>query len=355
MKKISFIIAIAFSGLFYSQSTSNDKKEQRTEDWNIPAPKEKISNSQYSKLIIKDLRANPTDFGFVQKGAFNKIAAIKPIIPINTQFINAFNAMIEPTQNKGEIVLVIRDFNFYELTSSFSEVGKFTFTGFVFGGKEGQYQLLKMIDEKVEVSNMDVTKKMEADAGTTVLEVLKNAINTKPISDKIYTENDLNNFEEIAKESIPLYSTNAYTEGIYKDFKSFSVQTPDYQISEAKSQNSTGSLKFFYIDKANVKTNARTNFAVVYQGKTYINNGEYFTELSKKNNDFYFFGYIPKPVSTGKQIGVGLATAIGTALISGGTMIVSMFPTKEMVRYEFKMDFQNGRLIPLEEAPLEKK
>ena len=37
--------------------------------------------------------------------------------------------------------------------------------------------------------------------------------------------------------------------------------------------------------------NARGNYAAIYQGKLYINNGEEFIKLTKKENDYYFYIY----------------------------------------------------------------
>lgn len=348
MKKLLLIIifAISFSTLF-----SQDKK---TEDWNISKPTQKISNSEYSKIIVQDLRVDKNDMGFVQKGAFNRYTLIYPKISLENQIIDLFNTWVEPKPtNDNTLIIQIRDFYFSELTSGMRETGEFIFRATILGGSNDQFHLLRKVNETYNNSSLDVTLELEREAGNLVLNIISSSLRqTKPLTDYVYTNNDVNNFEEIEKKTLPLYNTASFVDGLYKDYISFSLQTPTDKISEVKQNGTT--IKIFYLNENQKKRNARGNYAAVYNGKLYINNGDDFVNLIKKGSDFYFYGYVPKEVSAGKQLGVGIATGLVTSLLTGGIGI-AFIPTTENVLYEFKMDMLNGSFKPIEEVKKEKK
>lgn len=251
-----------------------------------------------------------------------------------------------------ELVVQIRDIYFSELTSSMSETGRFVFRATIFSGAKDQYQLLQKVDKKYENSSLDVTLELENEAGNLVLNTIQSALEqTQPLEDYLYTFNDLSKYDSIAKTRIPLYTLTNYNDGIYKDYPSFAQQIPTNQITEVKEKDT--SLKIFYLNEEQKKRNARNYFAAVYQGKLYLNNGFNFVHLVKKGEDFYFYGYVPKKVSAGKQLGIGVATGVATALLTGGIGI-AFFPTTENVLYEFRMDFMNGSFKPISEVSQEK-
>ena len=349
MKKILLITTFIF--LSINPLFSKDKKK---EDWNIAKPEQKITNAEYSKITVQDLRVDKNDMGFVQKGAFNRYTLIQPVIPLEEQISNLFKEWVSPLpENNKELIIQIRDFYFSELTSGMSETGRFIFRATIFGGSDDQYFLLRKVDEVYNNSSIDVTLQLEREAGLLVSGIVQNAIRQqKPLNDVVYTLNDVTNFESLEKKNIPLYYATTYADGIYKDFQSFSQQKPTDKISEVKENGST--IKIYYLNEKQKKRSARGNYAAVYNGKPYINNGDEFVSLVKKGEDFYFYGYVPKKVSAGKQIGIGIATGVVTTLLTGG-IGVAFIPTTENVLYEFRMDFLNGSFKPIEEVKKDKK
>lgn len=346
MKRIIYITIIALFGI---QSNYAQQKEKKTEDWNIAKATQKIDDTKYSRVIVQDLRLNKEDMGFVQKGAFNRYTLVKPKIPIEQQISDTFNDLaVKDTANKKELIIQIREFYFSELTSGMSEEGKFKFRATIFGGEPQNYKIIKKIDELYKNSSLDVTQELEREAGNLLLKIISDALKTDTsLEERIYTYEDVVNFENIEKSKLPLYTDQKYIDGIYKDYQSFSMQSPTLQISEVKESNKT--IKVYYLNENNKSRNARGNYAVVYKGKLYINNGEQFIELTKKENDFYFYGYISKSASFGKQFGVGVATGVLTSLLTGG-IGVAFIPTTNSVLYEFKMDSLNGNFVPIQEV-----
>ena len=113
MKKILLITTFIF--LSINPLFSQDKK---TEDWNIAKPEQKITNAEFSKITVQDLRVDKNDMGFVQKGAFNRYTLIQPVIPLDQQISNLFKEWVTPLpENNKELIIQIRDFYFSELTS----------------------------------------------------------------------------------------------------------------------------------------------------------------------------------------------------------------------------------------------
>ena len=350
MRKIVYLSLIT---LLSFQLTFAQQKEKKTEDWNIPKPTQKLTNAKFSKIIIQDLRLDKEDMGFVQKGAFNRYTLIKPIIPLKKQIEDIFNDLIvKDSFNKNELIVQIRDFYFSELTSGMSEEGKFKFRATIFAGEPQNYKLIKKVDEVYKNSSMDVTLQLERESGELILKIISEALVTvKPLEERIYTLEDIDNFEGIEKNKLALYTNDKYVDGIYKDFQSFSMQIPSMPIHEVKEGNNT--IKVYYLNENKKSKNARGNYAAIYQGKLYINNGEEFIKLTKKENDYYFYGYVSKKASFGKQLGVGVATGVLTSLLTGG-FGVAFFPTTDSVLYEFKMDFLNGSFIPIQEVKQKK-
>ena len=229
-----------------------------------------------------------------------------------------------------------------------SEEGKFKFRATIFAGEPQNYKLIKKVDEVYKNSSMDVTLQLERESGELILKIISEALVTvKPLEERIYTLEDIDNFEGIEKNKLALYTNDKYVDGIYKDFQSFSMQIPSMPIHEVKEGNNT--IKVYYLNENKKSKNARGNYAAIYQGKLYINNGEEFIKLTKKENDYYFYGYVSKKASFGKQLGVGVATGVLTSLLTGG-FGVAFFPTTDSVLYEFKMDFLNGSFIPIQEV-----
>src|SRR5688572_14940293 len=109
MKKNLLLILLVVYGASVSA-------QNRTEDFEITLPKQRISNNQYNSIAFIDTRYDTTHMGIVQLGAFNKKAKVYPKVPMATQLTNVVNALADSGANNGELLFQLRQFSFAEIT-----------------------------------------------------------------------------------------------------------------------------------------------------------------------------------------------------------------------------------------------
>lgn len=132
------------------------------------------------------------------------------------------------------------------------QYGYFKFRGLLFGGRDNQYQLIKKIDTTLVIFKIDVTKELEKQSLDYIQKTILKAASEKPFDQRIYTLGDISNYDKITKSNLPLYSNQKLTDGIYKNYNSFSMQIPDKPID--KIQVDLGMItKATYIDSKGKK------------------------------------------------------------------------------------------------------
>ncbi|BAP30847.1 protein GrpE [Chryseobacterium sp. StRB126] len=323
-------------------TTFAQSKKFIIEELNLSDPLQTIVNSNYNKIKLQDIRTNPDDYGIVMKGVSDRKAKVRFSPSFEEQLTKMFDKGIDKTSAKDqELLIQLRSLNYKEVTIDMVQYGYFNFRALIFGGKENQYQLIKKIDTTMVLFKMDVTKKLEEQSLDYLHKTVFDAVSAAPIDHKIYTQEDINNYDRIAKSQLPLYTQSKLKDGVYLNYKSFSTQVPDKSISEI--QVNLGMItKVTYIDDKGKKRNAKTDsYAVVTQGKAYIMYEGELYPMRKTSEDFYFISKIyDRPTgerqlisgTTGAMIGGPIGGVIGV-LIAGG----------KSKTYECQLDYFNGK------------
>ncbi|RYZ98807.1 MAG: hypothetical protein EOP47_18415 [Sphingobacteriaceae bacterium] len=310
-------------------------KAQTTEDFTIKLTDSTvIKNSLYDHINVLDVRLNPTNYGTVQVGAFNRRTKVMPVKPLETQFRDILASVIDSNAQKGELLLQVRKFGFGELTSGFSENGYGYFRLGLYARNGDNYQKLKTIDTVINVSSVDVTHKLFRVTSEYLTHFITSNLTRHP-SGSLYNYNDLVKIDSIEKQQIPLYTAEKYTDGIYVSYKSFFNQTPDKQ-GEVKVTTET--IKSVKIPDAKGKLNtvsAKELYAVVFEGRLYIATNYGFYPLIKQNNDFKYTGRGRSTI--GNSIATSAMFGLAGALISANPSGI----------YELKLDYVNGDFIRL--------
>lgn len=312
------------------------------EELNLPEPGQIISNSKYNTIKLQDVRTDPDDYGMVMKGVSDRKAKIK----FNPSFEEQLNRMFDKGIEKSsagnqELLLQLRSLNYKEVTIDMVQYGYFNFRALIFGGKENQYQLLKKVDTTMVLFKMDVTKKLEEQSLDYLRKTVFETVSAAPINNRIYTQEDINNFDKIAKSQLPLYSQPKLKDGVYMNYKSFSAQIPDKSIDEI--QMNLGMItKVTYVDDKGKKKNAKTDsYAVVNQGKAYIMYEGELYPMRKASEDFYFISKIyDRPTGERQLISGTTGTMIG-GLIGG--VIGVLIANGKSKTYECQLDYFNGK------------
>lgn len=334
-------------------SISAQSKKFIIEELNLPEPAQTISNSNYNTIKLQDIRVDPDDYGIVMKGVSDRKAKVKFNPSLEEQLSSMFDKGIDKSSARDqELLIQLRSLNYKEVTIDMVQYGYFNFRALIFGGKENEYQLIKKIDTTMVLFKMDVTKKLEEQSLDYLHKTVFEAVSATPIDNRIYTQEDINNYDKIAKSQLPLYTQPKLKDGVYMNYTSFSAQVPDKPIDEI--QVNLGMItKVTYIDDKGKKKNAKTqSYAVVYQGKAYIlYEGELYP-TRKTPEDFYFISKIYDRPTGERQ----LLSGITGGMIGGpiGGVIGVLIAKGKSKTYECQLDYFNGKYMIVREIKPQK-
>ncbi|MBP2616186.1 hypothetical protein [Chryseobacterium jejuense] len=329
---LTLLLLLTITGIF-AQS-----KKFIIEELNLPDPVQTISNSNYNRIKLQDIRIDPADYGGVMKGVSDRKAKVKFSPSFEDQLSSMFDKGIEKSSvGDQELLVQLRTLNYKEVTIDMVQYGYFNFRALIFGGKENQYQLLKKIDTTMVLFKMDVTKKLEEQSLDYLNKTIFETVSATSIDNKIYTQEDINNYDKIAKSQLPLYTQPKLKDGVYMNYKSFSAQVPDKPIDEI--QVNLGMItKVVYVDDKGKKKNAKTeSYAVVTQGKAYIMYEGELYPMRKTSEDFYFISKIYDRPTGERQLISGTTGAMIGGVI--GVLIAGGKPKT----YECQLDYFNGK------------
>jgi hypothetical protein len=312
-----------------------------TEDFNLLMPETKVK-SVYSKLVVIDARIDTTNVGIIQKGAFNRKAFLKAVIPLKNQVQGVFKEMIESEpESKNELVLNIRDFKFAEITGALSETGYCYLRADLFSKKDTVYQKIDSVDAVYEVNAMDVTKKNIRNGSNKLIDFISS--NVKYLkSGPNYSFDDILNITAVEKRKIPVYNTTSYKDGIYQSYDNFKKMSPSsspFELTRNKKGKITKLERIWNEGASRAEVKSSDIYCVVQEGKIYIASEYGFAPVEFKNDEFYFQGKAKTTAKTGNVI---LATAF-FGIIGG------LIASDASAQFEMKIDHLNGTPILLKQ------
>jgi len=244
--------------------------QQRTEDFKINLPEQKIPGSFYKTISYLDARYDTTNMGIVQLGAFNKKAKVVPKIPFAGQLTGVMNSLTDSTAKDGELLFQLRQFSFAEVTSAMSEKGYCYLRATLFSKTDERYKKLHAIDTLILIKSMDVTRSLFRNGSKTIVDFIANNLLQNPVEEDYYSFSDIMHTDSIEKLKIPVYNTVAYTEGLYASFTSFTNQTPDKQITAELKNDKLSAVKSGDENGKLTKVKPKNIYAVVYKGQPFI-------------------------------------------------------------------------------------
>lgn len=261
-------------------------------------------SSQYAHLEFIDSRLDTMNLGVVQKGAFNRKARVKNQVPLEKQFDSVFNRVNSFKNENGDtLVFQLRNMKFAELTQSFKETGFFYLRGTLYKKQGGNYYEISKMDTVAQFNAGDVTKKNYKNGTSVLLNFFKKGITLTP-SEEFYTVEQVLNIDDLEKQQIPLYTSEVYTNGIYKDFESFKNLTPNSDSIQVKKNKKGKILSVSYKGDTGVyyEANPKFFYAFVYEGIPYICTEFGFYEVTKMNDNFYYTGRVKVTPNTAKMV-----------------------------------------------------
>lgn len=330
----------AATSLFFAIITH---AQSATENFLISAPSIKTSNSLYRIVRLVDARADKRNFGIVQLGAFNKKARVITDTPLDLQLSHVMEAMTDSTAQKGELILLLRQFNLAEVTGAFSERGYCHFRAVLFSKKSEGYQKLESVDTVIVVKAMDVTKGLLKQGSKALTDLLMTNLNKAPSDSIIYSEQDVVNFDNLEKRSLPLYTSASYKDGIYKNFDAFLHQIPNVEAFEVEfsKDNKPSVIKERSEKGKEDKVPAKAMYAFVVNGQPYITTDFGYYPLAKRENDFYFTGRAKVPSNSNDVMVASMFFGVIGALVASN-------PSNAV--FEMKIDHLTGGFVRIREV-----
>ncbi|WP_276877954.1 hypothetical protein [Chryseobacterium joostei] len=333
---LTFLLLLTVTSIF-AQS-----KKFIIEELNLPDPTQVISNSNYNKIKLQDVRPDPEDYGIVMKGVSDRKAKVKFSSSFEEQLTKMFDKGIDKSSAKDqELFFQLRDLNYLEVTIDFTQYGYFDFKGLIFGGKDNQYQLIKKIDTTLVLYKMDVTKEMEKQSLNYIKNSIFESVSASPIDNRVYTLEDINNYDKIAKSRLPLYTNQKLTDGIYLNYKSFNMQTPDQPIDEIQMEQGMITKVTYMDDKGKKKNAKKDSYAVVYQGRPFVLYADELYPMRKTPEDFYFISKLHELPNGKRQFSGGITVQLISGVVGGVIgVLIKMGKAKQ---YECRLDYFNGK------------
>lgn len=317
--------------------TFSVNSQNLTEEFKLTTPDSKFK-SVYNKLTVIDARVDTTNMGVIQKGAFNRKAFLKALVPLKKQIQDVFQGMIQSEQSTSrELVLNIRDFKFAELTEAFRETGYCYFRADLFSKKDSLFQKIDSVDAVYTVNSTDVTKKNIKNGTNKLIDFLSSNVAFIK-SGANYSLEDIQNIVALEKRKIPIYNATVYKDGIYQTFNNFKYMRPaatPFEITKNKKGKSTKLERIWNDGASRAEVNPADIYCVIKEGKIYKTSEYGFAPVEFRENDFYFQEKAKVSSNSGDVI---LATAF-FGIIGG------ILAGDASEKFEMKIDHLNGSSV----------
>ncbi|MFM2225035.1 MAG: hypothetical protein RJA07_1237 [Bacteroidota bacterium] len=333
------LLSIVFNYLMYSSVFAQEPIVLETE-----LPK---TSSFIFKTTVIDNRIEQSDFGFIQKGAFNKYTPVFFQNGIEKDLENFLNKKIldsiNPSLINEELIIRLNFFRIAEQTGGMSEKGFFKYNADYFLKSNNGYVLLKQIDTLFQVRAMDVTNKLLRKIGDNLFLLNQSISKENLIGKQSYSLSNIIKFDSIQKKTIPIYNTTKYNDGFFNSWNSLKMNKPTSSSSITYDEKKS---RFYYLKK-----NGKIDFiveaedsiyAICYKGKIYVSNGENFFPAEFKNNNFFITAKGDKRVNQGGAFAAQMMFGI-----IGRAIYESSSPN---IWYLYRINYRNGELLTEKEV-----
>ncbi len=320
--------------LLFLSATTEAFSQEPTKGFEIVLPKTKVTNSLYNTISFLDSRAGNKDIGIVDIGLLrNREAKLVLKNPFQDQLTAVINALTDSTAKNGELLLQLNWFGFAETYGT-----RYCYFVACLYAKNGErYRAIATIDTVLIFRTASVANLIQAESkimsGFIAANLLAEAKDTVD-----YSITEVNRIDSIEMQNIPVFTTENYTDGLYKSYKSFMSQIPDQKaVVDANRDGTIETVRTIDSSGKKVKVHSKEVYAVVYNGQPYIATqyGYYILRKSADNN-FYFTGEIKTAASQGDISGGQMALGLlGAALASAGNRET----------YVLMVDYRNGGFI----------
>ncbi|KMQ69739.1 hypothetical protein ACM39_01430 [Chryseobacterium sp. FH2] len=214
--------------------------------------------------------------------------------------------------------------------------------------RNDKYYFLKKANISKDYPQKDhayITKVIAAKISSELANIIKSSYTEKGLSVPI-SEMDLGNYEKIISEQLPIYSSGSFTDGVYRDYKSFAEQTPDKELMVRK--NKDGIIKG--VKRVDGYDNlGRDVFAIIDNGIAYKKTPTNIIEIEKDNEGIFIMAsqeeIFPQYNSTPIIVGAGSAGIVGSLVAVVIDAAVTKIRKQNALYYRIGIDRLTGEYI----------
>jgi hypothetical protein len=238
-------------------------------------------------------------------------------------YVETWFAGDNKTRGNNDITLLLEEIKIDDFKNTGLTKVKIKISSFI--NRNGKYYFINRYNSSMDF-NSKITPNIPKTVSSTIETVFSSLINDSYAHIAFSTpilESEINNYETIVGKNIKFLNAPELTNGVYKDFRSLSLQKPEpgYYIEKNKKGKVTG-VK----NSENLLLSSEYVFAYIEDGKIFRLTPVGFLEMQKDDKGYFVFSsrlelFPPQNANTGAMIGAmtgGLVGAlIGAALDSG--------------------------------------
>ncbi|MEI3788695.1 MULTISPECIES: hypothetical protein [unclassified Chryseobacterium] len=257
---------------------------------------------------------------------------------------------LEDNKVQGNIqyFLVLENLKVNDIPSERSVTGHLEMKMSTFLKRNDKYYFLKKRTISKDYPQKDhayITRAIAAKISSELANIIKDSYTETGLNIPIF-ETDLGNYEKIIPEKLPVYSSETFTDGVYKDYKSFAEQKPDKEFAVKK--NKDGVIKG--VKRVDGYDNlGKDVFAIIDNGIAYKKTPVSIIEIEKDNDGIFIMAsqeeIFPQYNSTPIIVGAGAAGAIGGLVAAVIDVAATKIRKRNASYYRVGIDKLTGEYI----------
>lgn len=248
------------------------------------------------------------------------------------------NWFIKNNKEQGNIeyFLMLEGLKVNDIPTERSVMGHLEMQVATFFKKNDKYYFLKKFTISKDYSQKDhayITRAIAARISSELAHIVKDSYTVSVLNFPV-SETDLGNYEKAISEQLPVFNSQSFTDGVYRDYQSFAEQKPDKELVVRK--NKAGVIKG--VKRVDDYDNlSREVFAIIDNGIAYKKIPTSLIEIEKDNGGYFITvskeELFPQQNNTPAIIAAGVAGGAIGGLVVGIIDIATSKIRKQNAKY----------------------
>lgn len=300
----------------------------------------------FTKVNVIDKRVSNQTLGFVQVGAFNRIAPVVFQGSLTDSLAIYFLDKDTIGKTPKELTILLYELYMSEKSDYTSETGRLKLSIRLFAkeDQENYFEILS-IDSVYYAGALDVTNKLLNSVSKHMCEISTkaNLMNlSAPQSNPRYTYSELQSIDSLEKLRIPIYNTEKFNSGLFTTYERFKANSPDSSVITIDLSDPKNIKVFKWDGKKKKRVDCNSVYAVS-DGNTLLKATSIgFYKLQKINGDFYYVGQTSFSNSNNVAMWGYAFGLVGAAIASEAERNNGLF--------QFRINYIKGNSIPISKA-----